>query len=156
MWLRRLLPPEIPQARILTYGYDSRTHSSEHLTRQTLFGHSATLVSALSLYRRRTKVCMFLKLYCSFADLIVCIDGTPSDYFCCSQSGRNRCEKCQFPGLQVPLAAKIELLKRLLSIRTWQQYRITNISKRLSSQRMASCSSGHLIKVETTYLGENC
>ena len=55
MWLRDLLPAEIPYARILTYGYDSRTHSSEHLTRQTLYGHSMSLISALSLYRRRTK-----------------------------------------------------------------------------------------------------
>ncbi|KAI9761617.1 MAG: hypothetical protein M1840_001757 [Geoglossum simile] len=55
MWLRTLLPLEIPHARIFTYGFDSRTHSSEHLTRQTLFGHSVTLVSALSLCRRRTK-----------------------------------------------------------------------------------------------------
>ncbi len=58
MWLRELLPTEIPHARILTYGYDSRTYSSEQLTRQTLYGHSMSLVSALSLYRRKTKVCI--------------------------------------------------------------------------------------------------
>ncbi|OAL46213.1 hypothetical protein IQ07DRAFT_603591 [Pyrenochaeta sp. DS3sAY3a] len=55
LWLETLLPTEIPNARVLTYGYDSRTHSSEHLTHQTLYGHSMSLVSALSLYRRRTK-----------------------------------------------------------------------------------------------------
>lgn len=56
MWLQQLLPAEIPRARILTYGYDSRTHSSEVLTHQTLYGHSMSFVAALSLYRRRTKV----------------------------------------------------------------------------------------------------
>ena len=55
LWLRALLPEEIPNARVLTYGYDSRTLSSEHLTHQTLYGHSESLISALSLYRRRTK-----------------------------------------------------------------------------------------------------
>lgn len=56
LWLQALLPKEIPNARVLTYGYDSRTRSSEHLTHQTLYGHSMSLISALSLYRRRTKV----------------------------------------------------------------------------------------------------
>lgn len=55
LWLQELLPKEISNARVLTYGYDSRTRSSEHLTHQTLYGHSMSLVSALSLYRRRTK-----------------------------------------------------------------------------------------------------
>lgn len=55
LWLQALLPKEIPNARVLTYGYDSRTRSSEHLTHQTLYGHSMSLISALSLYRRRTK-----------------------------------------------------------------------------------------------------
>jgi|SRR5579871_2324003 len=55
LWLQALLPKEIPAARVLTYGYDSRTRSSEHLTRQTLYGHSESLISALSLYRRKTK-----------------------------------------------------------------------------------------------------
>src|SRR3981189_2808041 len=55
-WPRDLLPKEVPQARILTYGYDSRTQSSEPITHQTLYGHGTSLVSSLSLYRRRTKV----------------------------------------------------------------------------------------------------
>ncbi|KAF2495908.1 hypothetical protein BU16DRAFT_459726, partial [Lophium mytilinum] len=55
LWLQTLLPKDVPNARVLTYGYDSRTRSSEHLSHQTLYGHSMSLISGLSLYRRRTK-----------------------------------------------------------------------------------------------------
>ncbi|OCL01786.1 hypothetical protein AOQ84DRAFT_206150 [Glonium stellatum] len=55
LWLQVLLPEHIPDARVLTYGYDARTRSSEHLTHQTLYGHSESLISALSLHRRKTK-----------------------------------------------------------------------------------------------------
>jgi alpha-beta hydrolase superfamily lysophospholipase len=55
LWLQDLLPKKVSQARIITYGYDSRTHSSEHLTRQTLYGHATNFVSRLSLYREETE-----------------------------------------------------------------------------------------------------
>lgn len=58
LWLRDLLPAEIPRARILTYGYDSRTHGTweEDISRQTLNGHGIKLLQALSLKREKTKV----------------------------------------------------------------------------------------------------
>lgn len=64
LWLQDLLPKKVSQARIITYGYDSRTHSSEHLTRQTLYGHATNFVSRLSLYREETEVftCYCLKV----------------------------------------------------------------------------------------------
>ncbi|GME23020.1 hypothetical protein L207DRAFT_627774 [Neofusicoccum parvum] len=57
LWLRDLLPAEIPRARILTYGYDSRTHGTweEDISRQTLNGHGIKLLQALSLKREKTK-----------------------------------------------------------------------------------------------------
>ena len=56
LWLRDLLPSRLSRARILTYGYDSRTRSSEPLTHQTLYGHATNFASALASYREATEV----------------------------------------------------------------------------------------------------
>ena len=55
LWLRDLLPAEIPNARIWTWGYDSRTHSrshQDHLTIKTLYDHGRQLVIDLDIERR--------------------------------------------------------------------------------------------------------
>lgn len=56
-WLRDFLPSDIPKARILSWGYDARTHSvSSQISVQYLYNHARELVSDLCLKRRLTKV----------------------------------------------------------------------------------------------------
>lgn len=55
LWLRDLLPPIIPNARIWTWGYDSRTRSKSHgeqLTIKSLYDHGRELVFDLDGERR--------------------------------------------------------------------------------------------------------
>ena len=54
LWLRDLLPPQVPNVRIITYGYDSRTHSREKLTHATLYEQATSFVSNLYVFRERT------------------------------------------------------------------------------------------------------
>ncbi|KAA6413191.1 MAG: hypothetical protein FRX48_02935 [Lasallia pustulata] len=54
-WLRDLLPSDIPNARILSWGYDANTHSTSQISGQYLYDHARTLVSDLCLKRRLTK-----------------------------------------------------------------------------------------------------
>jgi hypothetical protein len=56
LWLKDLLPTQLPHARILTYGYDTRTHSLDELSHQSLNRHGITLLSSLCLFREKTKV----------------------------------------------------------------------------------------------------
>ncbi|KAK4895529.1 hypothetical protein LTR27_006311 [Elasticomyces elasticus] len=55
-WPKDLLAHDLPNARLLAFGYDSRTHAPKDLSRQTFHGHATTLLQVLSLYRRKTKV----------------------------------------------------------------------------------------------------
>jgi hypothetical protein len=55
-WLRDLLPHDLPNARILSWGYDANTHSSSGVSCQYLFDHARTLVSDLCLERQITEV----------------------------------------------------------------------------------------------------
>jgi hypothetical protein len=55
-WLRDLLPHDLPNARILSWGYDANTHSSSRVSCQYLFDHARTLVSDLCLEREVTQV----------------------------------------------------------------------------------------------------
>ena len=55
-WLRDLLPVDIPNTRILSYGYNSRTHKAENLSLQSIYEHAITLLQDLCTYRRNTKV----------------------------------------------------------------------------------------------------
>ncbi|KAA6410089.1 MAG: nb-arc and tpr domain [Lasallia pustulata] len=54
-WLRDLLPSDIPNARILSWGYDANTHSTSQISGQYLYDHARTLISDLCLKRRLTK-----------------------------------------------------------------------------------------------------
>ncbi|KAF8526579.1 hypothetical protein BU17DRAFT_40487, partial [Hysterangium stoloniferum] len=54
LWLRDLLPEALPTARILTYGYDARTHG-ENRSSQTLYHLSTDFVGKLSSFRVHTK-----------------------------------------------------------------------------------------------------
>ena len=55
-WLRDFLPSDIPNARIITWGYDANTHSTSRIGAQHLYDHAKTLVSDLCLKRRVTEV----------------------------------------------------------------------------------------------------
>ncbi|MCJ1394832.1 hypothetical protein MMC18_007712 [Xylographa bjoerkii] len=57
LWLRDLLPTRMPNVRIMTWGYDSRTHSTEArnpISMQRLHDHADTLISDLVLERALT------------------------------------------------------------------------------------------------------
>ncbi|CCA76355.1 hypothetical protein PIIN_11895 [Serendipita indica DSM 11827] len=70
LWLRDLLPADIPNARILVYGYDADTRSRECVSTQTIYQHADKFVK--SLLRQRSdnprvssvlpRVEMYLKL----------------------------------------------------------------------------------------------
>ncbi len=55
-WLRDFLPPDIPNARIFSWGYNANTHSTSTISAPYLYDHAKTLVSDLCLKRRLTKV----------------------------------------------------------------------------------------------------
>jgi hypothetical protein len=57
-WLRDaiMLPTIIPNARILSWGYDANTHSTEESSKIYLDKHAQNLVADLSLLRERDKV----------------------------------------------------------------------------------------------------
>ncbi|KAG8797716.1 hypothetical protein FRC16_008589, partial [Serendipita sp. 398] len=52
MWLRDLLPDDVPNARILTYGYDAYTRSFSQTSTKTIFHHAEAFVEDLSRLRR--------------------------------------------------------------------------------------------------------
>jgi len=54
-WLRDLLPHDLPNARILSWGYDANTHSRSQVSCQYLYDHARTLVSDLCLERQITE-----------------------------------------------------------------------------------------------------
>ncbi|KAF2178451.1 hypothetical protein K469DRAFT_718263 [Zopfia rhizophila CBS 207.26] len=55
-WLRDLLPQDLPNARIMTWGYDANTHSGSRVSCQYLYDHARSLVADLCLKRQLTKV----------------------------------------------------------------------------------------------------
>lgn len=54
LWLKDLLPEKIPNARIIVWGYDSSTHSTNPISAQYLHDHADTLISDLCLERALT------------------------------------------------------------------------------------------------------
>ncbi|KAM3470249.1 hypothetical protein MY5147_006516 [Beauveria neobassiana] len=44
-WLRDLLPEDLPQARILCWGYDANTHTSGRVSQEYLYDHAALIHS---------------------------------------------------------------------------------------------------------------
>ena len=54
-WLRDFLPGDLPNARILTYGYDSATRGRMQLSNQTLYDHAEDLVNKLVIQRKITQ-----------------------------------------------------------------------------------------------------
>lgn len=56
VWARDFLPERIHRARIMTWGYDARTHGRTQISRQLLFDHAINLVRELSVERELTNV----------------------------------------------------------------------------------------------------
>ncbi|KAF8507759.1 hypothetical protein BU17DRAFT_57183, partial [Hysterangium stoloniferum] len=54
LWLRDLLPEAVPSTRILTYGYDARTHG-QNRSQQSLYDISVDFVAKLSAIRFSTR-----------------------------------------------------------------------------------------------------
>jgi hypothetical protein len=55
-WLRDLLPADIPQARIFSWGYEAKTHGTFSIKSQTIYDHARSLVSDLCREGRLTEV----------------------------------------------------------------------------------------------------
>jgi len=55
-WLQDLLPTDIPQARIFSWGYEAITHSTSSIKTQTIYDHARNLVSDLCRERGLTEV----------------------------------------------------------------------------------------------------
>ena len=55
MWLRDLLPLDNPDARIMTWGYDSEAQTARHFTRMMMYSHPDNLLSALYTLRQDTE-----------------------------------------------------------------------------------------------------
>ncbi|KAI8630073.1 TPR-like protein [Xylariaceae sp. FL1651] len=54
-WLRDLLPNVLPGVRVLSWGYDANTHSSDRVSCQYLYDHALELVSDLTRKRNLTQ-----------------------------------------------------------------------------------------------------
>ncbi|KAF8517759.1 hypothetical protein BU17DRAFT_91618 [Hysterangium stoloniferum] len=54
LWLKDLLPQRLPNARIVTYGYDASTGSQSKKIDETLYGHAENFISRLALLRDST------------------------------------------------------------------------------------------------------
>ncbi|KAI1210264.1 P-loop containing nucleoside triphosphate hydrolase protein [Annulohypoxylon truncatum] len=53
-WLRDLLPKDLPNVRILTWGYDANTHASDRVNCQYIYDHARELVGDLTRMRTLT------------------------------------------------------------------------------------------------------
>ena len=58
-WLRDLLPTDIRNARIMSWGYETRTHDSLQIGGKCIHDHGKTLISDLCLKRASTDVAEF-------------------------------------------------------------------------------------------------
>lgn len=55
-WLRDLLPHDVPQARIFSWGYDANTHAGSRVSCKYLYDYALALVSDLCRKRKLTDV----------------------------------------------------------------------------------------------------
>ena len=52
LWLRDLLPADLPNARVLSYGYDADTRSNECVSTNTIYRHAEKFMQELSRKRK--------------------------------------------------------------------------------------------------------
>ena len=92
-WLEDLLPVEVASARVLSYGYDSRTHGSTPVSDQYIWQHANALISDLTLLREETEVrCLSTRRARSMKALNPS-DFKPTNHFHRPQSWGFGCEK---------------------------------------------------------------
>jgi protein SERAC1 len=56
LWLRDLLPEKLPQARILTYGYDAYTRGREQLADESVYALAQKLLTDIATERHESNV----------------------------------------------------------------------------------------------------
>jgi len=56
LWLQDFLPKSIPEARILSFGYDSNLSDENDAVAEFLAEHARQLLNKLSLYRKLKEV----------------------------------------------------------------------------------------------------
>ncbi|KAF8526636.1 hypothetical protein BU17DRAFT_40455, partial [Hysterangium stoloniferum] len=54
LWLRDLLPRQLPHARIATYGYHPSTGDLSNKIDESLYGYAENFISRLALFRNNT------------------------------------------------------------------------------------------------------
>ncbi|KFG80287.1 hypothetical protein MANI_027426 [Metarhizium anisopliae] len=75
-WPQALLPVEIPNARILTFGYDAAvTDVGSMVSQSTIAGHSGNLLSALATHRRKNATDRPIIFVCHSLGGLVCQDA---------------------------------------------------------------------------------
>jgi hypothetical protein len=62
LWLKDFLPDKIPNARIMSYGYNAYTANGRQLSDQTIHDHAEALIVALASKRQETDVSHFSSL----------------------------------------------------------------------------------------------
>ena len=60
IWSKDLLPYDLPQSRIYSWGYDARVASFSQISKQYLLDDAESLVSQLEMKRDQTKVAYML------------------------------------------------------------------------------------------------
>ena len=74
-WPQSLLPQKVPQARILTYGYDSRVVGLGPVSTNRLVNHATTMLHRLVGYRAENNT---VKMHMSHKNLDEVLMGFPS------------------------------------------------------------------------------
>lgn len=97
LWLKDFLPDKIPNARIVSYGYNAYTANQRQLSDQTIYDHAEGLIVALASKRRETNASHLHGHYPSTNNHVDA--GTTSYNLCGSQSWRNCPEICELPSL---------------------------------------------------------
>ena len=110
LWLRDLLPEVIPNARIISYGYGSRTHGTTSVSEQYIWQHAHALVTDLTHFREETEVSPRLQ---TRLDVVLqtysldFLDPKAATHFSYSQSRRHCCQERESPPLEPPKSRNI-------------------------------------------------
>jgi hypothetical protein len=93
-----MLSAIIPNARIMSWGYDANTHSTKGLSAMYLYDHAQKLVSDLSLHRRLDKVGKPFMIIGSLGLrlLTTMADGYTAHHFRCPQSRGNSSQERKY------------------------------------------------------------
>ena len=86
MWLKDFLHEDVPEARILNYGYDAVLFGYGARSKEPIHRHALNLLARLSAYRKRTRVGSPLSRIFSINSISnECqIDWTPTDHLRCA------------------------------------------------------------------------